>query len=162
MDALRKLGVDQKMYWELYCDMMRAVNYEHEESRVNVATSVLFPLIRSMYPQLVGEDGSIAWNKSKARKVLTLDVLGLLRDYVMHEFGAEWGQLDTLIDAFEDREEFEKDPTRFGWLCLEDAKSHGVHGARTWAKSDFIPSDAEDSWSSDDDDDDSADDDDTF
>lgn len=151
MDVLRKLGVDQKMYWEFYCDMMRAVNYEHEASRVNVTSSVLFPLIRSMYPQLVGEDGSIAWNKSKARKVLTLDVLGLLRDYVVHEFGAEWGQLDTLIDAFEDREEFEKDPTRFGWLCLEDAKSHGVHGARTWAKSDFIPSDAEDSWANDDD-----------
>ena len=138
---LRALGVDQKVYWEFYCTVMRAVNYDHKESRAKVSTSILIPILHQLYPRVVAEDGSVAWNKSKVRRTFSHDILGLLHAYIAHEYGEKWTQLNTLIDAFEDRDEFAKDPTRFGWLCLEDAKGENIHGASEWARSDYVPSD---------------------
>lgn len=139
--ALLELGFDRKQYWEFHCAVMRAVNYDHEESRELVQKSALMPLLRRLYPKAFAADGSFKWNKAKARRTLTADAVGLLRRFIEHEHGAESVTLTNLINAFENREEFERDPTGFGWLCLQEAEGAHAVGAAEWSRADYVPAD---------------------
>ena len=148
-NSLLELGFDRKQYWEFHCAVMRAVNYDHEESRELVQTSALIPFLRRSYPKAFAADGSFKWNKAKARRTLTVDAVGLLRRFIEHEHGVESATLTKLIDAFENREEFEHDPTGFGWLCLQEAEGAHAVGAAEWSRADFVPADPSSAFSDD-------------
>ena len=148
-NSLLELGFDRKQYWEFHCAVMRAVNYDHEESRELVQTSALIPFLRRSYPKAFAADGSFKWNKAKARRTLTVDAVGLLRRFIEHEHGVESVTLTKLIDAFENREEFEHDPTGFGWLCLQEAEGAHAVGAAEWSRADFVPADPSSAFSDD-------------
>jgi hypothetical protein len=140
-DALIELQFDQKKYWDLYCAVMRGLTYEHEESRAFFMSSPLIPLIRRMEPKLMAKDGALAWHQPKVRRILTQEVLPEFRQFIEREYGQEWGSLNKLISAFENREAFLNDPTGFGWLCMEDAgaEADNIAQADDWARSDFVP-----------------------
>ena len=127
-NSLLELGFDRKQYWEFHCAVMRAVNYDHEESRELVQTSALIPFLRRSYPKAFAADGSFKWNKAKARRTLTVDAVGLLRRFIEHEHGVESVTLTKLIDAFENREEFEHDPT-VSVGCVQEAEARIVGAA---------------------------------
>ena len=121
-ETLLELGFDQKRYWDFYCAVMRGVNYDHKQSRATVTESPLRPFIQRVFPRVFDANGDIEWSKAKVKRALSIDVIGLLRRFIEYEHGSEWGTLDKLIDAFEDREEFERDPTGFGWMCVQEAE----------------------------------------
>jgi len=153
-DALVELQFDQKMYWNLYCAVMRGLTYEHEESRAFFMSSPLIPLIRRMEPKLIAKDCTLAWHQPRVRRILTQEVLPEFRRFIECEYGREWGTLDKLISAFENRDAFLNDPTGFGWLCVQDAgaEADSLAQADDWARTDFVPpkrqssSASQDSW----------------
>ena len=135
--VLLRLGFDQRAYWSFYCAAMRAFNYNHDKSRDIIAGAPVIRFIRRSYPQIFDSSGDVKWRSTKARKMFTIDALGLLRRFIEHEYGEDWGTSQKLIDSFEDREDFERDPTGFGWLCLREVT--GSVGAERFASADFVP-----------------------
>lgn len=138
--ALLRLNFTQREFWYFYCAVMRAFNYEHAASRTFVTESNLIPFIRRSFPRIFSASGDVKWRSTRARRALTLDVLATLRSFIQHEYGEEWGTTKKLIEAFENREELERDPTGFGWLCLREANDDSAAvGADQWARADFVP-----------------------
>jgi len=137
--VLLRLNFTQREYWSFYCAVMRAFNYEDAASRAFVTESNLIPFIRRSYPQIFSANGDVKWRSTRARRAFTLDVLASLRRFIQHEYGEEWGTTKKLIEAFENRQELERDPTGFGWLCLQEVKDDCAVGAQQWARADFVP-----------------------
>ena len=96
--VLLRLGFDQRAYWSFYCAAMRAFNYNHDKSRDIIAGAPVIRFIRRSYPQIFDSSGDVKWRSTKARKMFTIDALGLLRRFIEHEYGEDWGTSQKLID----------------------------------------------------------------